>query len=142
MLRIRYASFLLLLLLFCCRKPYSPTVISSPNSHLVVEGIIDAGDDSTIIRLSNTVKLDTVNSATPITDAGVIVESDDNNSWVLPRLNAGGYYGAPSLKLNTSQKYRLHIVMNDTRQYATDFMPVKPTPPIDSIGYYFKNNKT
>jgi hypothetical protein len=40
-----------------CKKPYNPTVVSSPNHYLVVEGVIDVGDSVTVVKLSQTVNL-------------------------------------------------------------------------------------
>lgn len=45
------------LLFDSCRKPYDPPSVSATNSYLVVEGVINAGTDSTFIKLSRTVKI-------------------------------------------------------------------------------------
>ena len=44
-------------ILYGCRKPYSPRTIAGNNNYLVVEGIITAGQDLTIIKLSRTVNV-------------------------------------------------------------------------------------
>jgi len=129
----------LFILLFGCKKPYAPPVVSSPNSFIVVEGEINPGNDSTIIKLSKTVKLSDKITDNPVLGARVSVENDQNNSWPLVDLESNGNYSIASLNLPASQKYRLKIQTADNKQYASDFMEVKPAPPIDSIGYNIVN---
>ncbi len=114
-------------------------VVSSPNSHLVVEGVINSGSDSTIIKLSKTVKLNQQVVQNPVLGAIVTVESDQNTSYPLLDLNSTGNYEAPPLNLASTQKYRLHIKTTSGGEYVSDFVAVKPTPPIDSIGYIIQN---
>ena len=40
-----------------CRKPYSPPITTANVNYLVVEGVINSGADSTIIKLSRTTPL-------------------------------------------------------------------------------------
>jgi hypothetical protein len=142
MFKIRCAYYLLVLLLFCCKKPYYPTIISSQSSFLVVEGLINSGNDSTLIKLSKTVKVtDTTNTINPVLGAKVTVESDQNGSWSLADTYSNGIYGSGALNLPSSQKYRLRVVTSEGRQYLSDFIAVKPTPPIDSLGYFLKEGK-
>src|SRR5258708_6372267 len=130
--------FLLLFAVSACKKPFNPTVISSPSHYLVVEGVINTGNDSTIIKLSRTVKLDSQTTVNPVLSASVVVESDQNNSYPLTSNGNGGYIST-GLNLPVSQKYRLKIVTGDGQQYLSDFVPVKQTPAIDSIGYVIKD---
>jgi len=142
MSKIRYACYLLVLSLFCCKKPYYPTITSSQSSFLVVEGLINSGNDSTLIKLSKTVKVnDTTNTVNPVLGAKVTVESDQNGSWNLADTYSNGIYGSGALNLPANQKYRLRVVVADGRQYLSDFIAVKPTPPIDSLGYFLKDGK-
>jgi uncharacterized protein DUF4249 len=122
-----------------CRKPYSPNVISSNNNYLVVEGIIVAGQDSTIIKLSRSVNLSGTTTTNPEKDATVIVEGDQGTRYTLIE-SGGGRYVAPPLSLDNNHKYHLLINTADKRTYASDFEPVKITPPIDSL-YYTINAK-
>ena len=138
-LKIISAAYLLLLLASAaCKKPYNPTVIASPNHYLVVEGVINSGNDSTIIKLSRTVNLDSAVTKNPVSSASVTVESDQNNVYPLVSTGAGTYVSG-GLNLSGSQKYRLRIVTPDGQKYSSDFIAVKPTPPIDSIGYIIKD---
>lgn len=117
-----------------CRKPYSPPAISGNNNYLVVEGIVAAGPDSTIINLNRTIKISGTNTANPESGATVIVEGDQGVKYTLTE-GKKGRYTAPSLNLDNSHKYHLLISTADGRTYASDYEPVKITPPIDSLYY-------
>src|ERR1700739_4681324 len=89
-----------------CKKAYVPPVISSNNSYLVVEGLINTGADSTFIKLTRTVKLSDANTPKPELGAIVMVEGDNNSAY--PLQEAGnGVYSTASLNLPSSAKYRL-----------------------------------
>jgi len=139
MKKTRSAVYLLMLCLFCCKKPYNPPVIASTNSYLVVEGIINSGNDSTTIKLSKTVNLNSAITLNPLLGAIVTVESDQNNSFQLIDFHDNGTYAAPALNLVATQKYRLNITTPDGHHYLSDYVAVKNTPPIDSIGYTIKD---
>jgi len=126
--------FILILSLTCCKKPYNPPVITSTNSYLVVEGVINSGGDSTTIKLSKTVNLNAQTTVNPLPGATVVVENDQNATWPLAGDGAGNYT-SPGLNLSAGGNYRIHISTPDGKQYISDYQPIKPTPPIDSIGY-------
>jgi hypothetical protein len=137
-MRNLFSLSVLLLLLLCCQKPYNPPAIASPGNYLVVDGIINTGNDSTIFKLSKTVNTNARTTSNPVTDASVLVESDAGGTWTLTG-DGRGKYASGQLNLSASQKYRIHITTADGLQYVSDFIPVKPTPAIDSIGYYIRN---
>ena len=122
-----------ILALTCCKKPYNPPVVASANSYLVVEGVINSGSDSTTIKLSKTVNLNAQTTINPLPGATVIVENDQNASWPLLADDAGNYT-SPGLNLPAGPNYRIKITTPDGKQYVSDYQPIKPTPPIDSIG--------
>jgi len=117
-----------------CKKPYNPPAVSVTNNYLVVEGVINSGSDSTVIKLSRTVNLASAVTVNPVLHAALTVESDQNNSYALSETTHGNYVSA-GLNLDNTRKYRLRIKTPDNRQYVSDFVPVKVTPPIDSIGF-------
>jgi hypothetical protein len=122
-----------------CKKPYLPPVISSNTSYLVVEGVIDPGQDSTIIRLSHTVQLSSTAGPRPELNATVVVESNTNTSYPLQE-TGNGYYVSTGLNLNASNQYHLKITTSDNKVYQSDFVPVKNSLPIDSVGFQIKSN--
>jgi len=137
-LKIRKACYLLILLLWCCRKPYNPAVVASPASYLVVEGTINTGGDSTIIKLSKTVNLSAKTTSNPVLGATVFIENNQSaTTWPLTSDNRGNYV-AVGLSLPSTAKYRLAIKTTDG-SYQSDFVPVISTPPIDSVGYTVSN---
>ena len=117
-----------------CRKPYNPPAINAPGSYLVVEGVINAGSDSTTIMLSKTVSLSSTPTVAPVTGAIVTVLRDDNISYPLAE-TGNGNYASPGLNLDNTHQYRLNIKTTDGQQYQSDPEPVLITPPIDSVGF-------
>ncbi len=133
--KVSLTCYALIILFTCCRKPYIPPATSTSNSYLVVEGVINSGNDSTFIKLSKTVKLTSSTTTNPLLGATVTVESDQNASFPLIDAKETGTYSSGPLNLPASQKYRLHIITASGSDYLSDFVAVKPTPPIDTIGF-------
>jgi len=133
MKRIAYIS-LLIFLGIACKKPYNPPAIAATGSYLVVEGVINAGSDSTFIKLSKTVSLSSSTKANPVLQAIVTVISDQRNSFPLTERGHGNYV-SPGLNLDNTRKYYLSIKTLDNEQYQSDLEAVNITPPIDSVGY-------
>jgi hypothetical protein len=119
-----------------CRKPYNPSVTTAPTGYLVVEGVINTGPDSTIIKLSRTVALSAVSTTNPELNAQVSIENDQNNSYPLVQLSNGNY-GSPALNLGNSHQYRLMIKTANGEEYVSDFVEAKNSPAIDSITYQY-----
>jgi hypothetical protein len=117
-----------------CKRSYTPPAITANNNYLVVEGVIAAGQDSTIIKLSRTVSISGTTTNNPERNATVSVQGDQNVTYSLLQIDTGEY-GAPPLNLDNSHKYRLLITTADGRTYASDYEQVKITPPIDTVGY-------
>jgi len=135
----RWEGILISTILFAaCKKPYNPPAIVAPGLYLVVEGVINAGADSTIIKLSHTVKLSSGSTLNPVFNAIVTVESDQNFVFPLAETTSGNYVSA-DLNLDNSHKYRLSIKINN-EQYYSDFEPVLNSPPIDSLYYTIATN--
>ncbi|WP_413670078.1 DUF4249 domain-containing protein [Mucilaginibacter sp. Mucisp86] len=136
----RYILILLLLagIYSTCKKPYNPKIVDSPNHYLVVEGVINNGNDSTIIKLSRTVNISGNVNTSGVDNCTVSVEAEGGTAYSLTPQGNGAYV-TPGLNLDASKKYRVHIITNDSKEYASDYVEVKKTQPIDSIGFYIKN---
>ncbi len=138
MLKRRNVFYLLLLPLLCCKKPYNPPASSTPNSYLVVEGVINSGGLNTVVKVSRTVKLNDSVGFNPVMDATVSIEGDKGYTYFLIADASGNYNSYTGLNLSTAQKYRLRIKV-DNQEYLSDYVEVKQTPPIDSLGYKVQN---
>jgi hypothetical protein len=117
-----------------CKKPYVPSVVAENNNYLVVEGVINAGRDSTVIKLSRTVKLTNKVTNNPVLGAVLTVESDQNTIFPLTETTYGNYVSS-GLNLDNTHKYRLRIKTANNEQYLSDYLEVLNSPPIDSISY-------
>ena len=138
-MRIKSEIILFLLMgifYMACKKPYNPKVTSQSSNYLVVEGSIVSGPDSTIIKLSRTVKLDSGSTLNPVLNAQVTVQDDNNASFPLKQVS-NGLYASASINLDNARKYRLDIKTTDNREYLSDLVVVKNSPPIDSLAYEY-----
>src|SRR6202012_806504 len=132
--KILLCFFLLLIIVTSCKKPYNPTIVSNSGSYLVVEGLINSGSDSTIIKISRTVNISSKTVANPEPNALVEVEGDQHTSYPLTEISSG-VYACGGLNLDVSHKYRLSITTTNKKQYLSDYVPVVVSPPIDSINF-------
>lgn len=131
-------SILILVLFAGCKKLYNPPAISAPNSYLVVEGVINSGSDSTVIKLSHTVNLASKITLNPVGGAVLTVESDQAAVYPLTE-TPNGLYVARGLNLDNSRKYRLRI-KTANEEYLSDFVAVGNAPPIDSVNFVIRSN--
>lgn len=130
---------LLLAVVTSCQKPYNPPVTSTDYGYLVIEGVINSGSDSTTITLSRTVPLGAQSTVRPETGAKVLVESDQNAQFLLKEMLPGKYVTV-NLNLPTTNKYRLHIYTSTGKEYESDFVENKITPPIDTITHNYSSH--
>jgi hypothetical protein len=130
--------FILLILLgaFACKERFNPPEVDTNLSYLTVEGLINtSGVDSTIIRVSRTVKLTSKVAIQPELRAVLTIESNDNAvRRTLTERGSGIYFGIP-LALDATKQYRLRIRTSGGKEYLSDFTEVKVSPPIDAIGF-------
>src|SRR5882757_6736863 len=102
-------KFLLFIILLSvgCKKPYNPKVISSPNTYLVVEGVINI-NDITNIKLSRTVNLSNSVTNNPVDNAELFIESDNGSNYGLQGIGNGSYQ-LTGVTLDNTRKFRLSI---------------------------------
>jgi hypothetical protein len=117
-----------------CKDRFDFELKDTDVSLLVVEGFLNAGQDSTIITLSRTVKVNSITAFKPELNASVTVEAKTGGSLALTQINTGKYF-YNRLPLVQGGEYRLRICTSDNREYLSDYVPVKPCPPIDSISW-------
>jgi uncharacterized protein DUF4249 len=131
-------GFIMIVFLFvACKQAYEPAVQTQNIRLLVVEGFINGGQGPTTILLSRTGDLQD-QSKRPEVGAQVKVEGDDGSAVLLVD-SLNGKYNFPQLSINNNVKYRLHIRTADGREYASDYTPVRRTPPIDSVTWQMED---
>src|SRR6185312_7470731 len=90
-----------------CKKPYSPKLVANNSNYLVVEGVINTGNDSTIFKLSRAVAVSAHLDSAAESGARIIVE--DKNSAGYQLLDLGnGRYGMGPVGFDTTRQYRVH----------------------------------
>lgn len=128
---------LLLLISFGCREPYNAPINVPSAGYLVVDGFINNDGPTTITLTRSTRLYDSVDLIYE-TNADVRVEGEQNESYPLFQ-RTGGVYTGTLPALNQSEKYRLHIVTKNGKEYASDYSDVRSTPEIDSISWLRDN---
>jgi Domain of unknown function (DUF4249) len=128
---MKIIGLFVLLVCFGCRQYYEPPSIKNNPDFLVVDGFLNKAPDSTYIKLTHTRNLNDTAPGSPELHASLMVESDQNTSIPLAEIGNGLYGNL--LPLNTSEKYRLTITSSEGKQYSSDYVPFKQTPPIDSL---------
>ena len=121
-----------------CKDPYNPVVLSSNSNYLVVEGFIN-GNGLTSIKLSRTRNITSGDTATHVNELNAIVAIEDQTNASYPLTEMGNGIYTANVILNPANQYRLHIHTSGNKEYLSDYVPYKPSPPIDSLGWHFKN---
>jgi hypothetical protein len=137
MRNIFFCSLVIIATLSGCRESYDPNIESTEQKYLVVEANLNAGTGSTIIRLTRSFKLDNTARLTTENNALVTVEGEDNT--IRPLINRGnGFYISPNLGLTIGTQYRLRVKTGG-KEYISDYVRARQTPPIDSISWEVNN---
>ena len=123
------------LLLACsaCKEYYEPPSVKNNPDYLVVDGILNGVPDSTYIKLTHTRNLRDTAPGSPELNAIVMVQGDQN-TFIPLHETGNGFYGN-LLPLNTAEKYRLTISTTSGKQFTSDLITYKQTPPIDSLSW-------
>ncbi|TYZ13551.1 DUF4249 domain-containing protein [Hymenobacter lutimineralis] len=126
----------LLLVLGGCVDKFEPDVLNSPQSYLVVDGFINLNGPTTI-RLSRT--KNKADAPVPVeADATVTIQDEAGAAYPLPEQEAGTYQSA-AMSLNPALRYRLRIRTAAGKEYASDLVAARQTPPIDKVTWALTN---
>jgi hypothetical protein len=96
--------------------------------------MINTGTDSTIIKVSRTVLVNSKVTANPEGGDVVTVENAQGTVLTLKEIVKGTYV-SPPVSLDNTKQYRLRIKTTGGKVYLSDLVDAKISPPIDSIGY-------
>jgi hypothetical protein len=133
--KVRYNHnllFIVMLVVGSCIEPYEPSVTKQITNYLVVDAAINSTDGSATVTLTRTLPLYTPDDAPRELKAVVTIEDEQGTSY--PLTEAGnGFYEQGNLPIDIQKQYRLHIRTADNQEYLSEFVPVKNSPPIDSV---------
>lgn len=133
----RCCGLLLSFIQGACVQSYVSPYKSPPTGYLVVEGFI-SGNTATQFSLSRSIELPGDSAIPVVSGAQVQVEGSDSSVYPLPEEpGPGGNYGGSVLALNPAVQYRLRINTADGQRYLSDFVPLKQSPPIDSVNWTY-----
>lgn len=139
---LKIGFFLLgIILLGGCIETFAPPEVTSNNTFLVVDGYLNTGEGSSIIRLSWTKNLTDEGAWTYEQNAEVVVEGDKGSRFSFTE-GSGGTYELPQQVFNESEKFRLYIKTSSGKEYLSDYVPHKKTPAIDSVTYKVAGDKS
>lgn len=132
--------YFLLLILGSCIDPYRPPEIAEPASYLVVNGYFNStpGTVSTI-QLTRTQNLNATKAPIAETRATVSIESKSKAVYAL-REGTNGNYTLTGVTPQPGETYRLRIRTSRGVEYFSEYVPVIPTPPIDSVTWRVEND--
>ena len=127
-----FIGVLILINLISCVQSYTPPAIQVNNNFLVVDGFLNSGSDTTSIKLSRSQILSATSTFVPELHAQISVLA--GNSSAMPFVEQGnGIYACTGLNLSYNQQYQMKIITSDGKEYLSDSIVPKLTPPIDSV---------
>jgi hypothetical protein len=128
----KWIIFLMSLSVLKCKEVYNPPSTKNNPDFLVVDGIVIAGNDSTIITLSRTKSL--TDSAPTAKELEARVSVIDVSGVEFALMEQGeGRYVTSQLPLNATTSYQLKIITKDGNEFRSDPGKVNTSPPIDSV---------
>ncbi len=130
----KIAAFMFAIAVESCIDPYIPN-IRNYKSLLIVEGLITNENISNRVKLSRTNAKDNSDAET-VADAYVYIIDGDGIKTEFQNCR-NGYYKTDSTLFTgvIGQKYTLHILTNDSKEYMSDECSMLPVEAIDNIYY-------
>ena len=126
------AICILVFVVIGCIQEFSPPEVNSVESYLVVDGFLNAGNDTSIIQLRRTQNTND-NSAIRIESGAIITVSSEGGETYAFSETRSGVYQLPPVNIDETKKYRLSIKTVKGSEYLLEDVPVVITPPIDSV---------
>lgn len=115
-----------------CIEEYPPPVANEQVDFLVVDGSIDGSSGVVEVKLSRAIPL--ASDDTPPPELNAHLQIEDADGIVFPMSHQGnGVYRNDNITISNNKQYRLSIKRQDGREYYSEYVSMKPTPPIDSV---------
>lgn len=115
-----------------CIEPYDPPTAADNPDFIVVDGFVNLTTGVATVTIKHSIPLKSDQPASPEPEALVYLYDEQGGTIHLP--SAGnGVYTTSGLALDIEKKYSLYFKTTSQREYQSDFVKFKPTPPIDSV---------
>ncbi len=114
-----------------CVEPYSIPGVKSDGRYLVVDAFVDSETKTGTVVLTSTIPLESTKIIAE-TGASVFVEVKDGGTAQFKEEGKGTYV-LHSINLTEGEECRLHITTAAGKEYYSQYVKAKTTPPIDSI---------
>lgn len=121
-----------------CVEVYQPPEIESAENLLVVDGFVNGTDGTAVVKLTRSQNVLSEETPTSESGASVTLEEEGGGTYQLFEYDPGIYI-ANGLALQSTSKYKLHIQTFGGRQFESDQIELRNTPPIDSITWRIGN---
>lgn len=115
-----------------CIDPYDVPTGNEEIDILVVDGFLNSTEKSASVKLTKALALAKSTEYTNEHDALVTIEDTNGNTFYLDEKQVGRYE-ACALNISASTKYQLHIKTASGKEYRSELIELKQSPPIDSI---------
>lgn len=122
---------------YACVEPFDAHVSAKKLDVLIVDGFINIGPGKTRIILSKLNSLDEEQLIQYENDAEVRIESNLDETFSLTE-SESGIYTSSELNLPADKQYRLYVKLSNGKEYRSEFLIPKITPPIDSVHWEYK----
>lgn len=126
----RWSLLLIGTIVLGCLDPYSPPTGALPTDFLVVDGVINATNNSATVKLSRATALADTTGFLAENDATVFVEDENNQKYELSEVSDGLY--SVNQIFDSQMRYRLSITSRG-EEIASEFVDVIRNAPIDSL---------
>lgn len=113
-----------------CIEPYPFPEIKDDSQFLVIDGFVDASLGRASVKLTRTVPLDSRLNSVPELNATVRIEMEKGGSFLLS--NKGTVYES-EVPIDFNDRYRVSIQLASGKKYLSDYITIRPTPPIDNL---------
>jgi hypothetical protein len=126
--------FLFFAMFVACTIQFFPDV-EEKQDLLVVDGMITDQNSTYRIRLSRTTPIGTTLTRRPVKGATVTIKDENGTIATTKEFPVGTYYTDSTVfRGHVGGRYALNIKLNNL-YYETDYIEMKPVPPIDSLYY-------
>lgn len=126
-------GFLVTFALLCgCIEPYDPPTTTDNPDFIVVDGFVNLTTGVATVTIKRSIPLLSDQPAQPELNAMVYLYDDQGGITHLTSVG-NGVYATSSLALDVEKKHSLYFKTLSNREYQSDFVTFKKTPPIDSL---------